>query len=264
MRSLLVLLIFSAGILAGGSQQQDAEDCALPMPHEIIDLGALVTEDLPERVWGRRYLTDRGWTRQNVFDVMPWRVGPVNASNSYYTFFNHGGPHVDAPNHIGLQGGIDSYPVESFAGPLRLFDVSHLPPGRTVTKEFLVNQGVGAGDIVMIYTSYRPPETDNDYPKTVTLTRRAAEYLANIPVRAFATDSWSVGISPGDRPAEPPSDPVKLIPVHDAFLSRGIPIYESLFNVDRLLGKENMYFVGPPLNIENGDGMIVRPVVLLF
>ncbi len=48
------------------------------------------------------------------------------------------------------------------------------------------------------------------------------------------------------------------------FLSRGIPAYEEFFNVDTLLGKENMLFVGVPLNIENGDGMIVRPVVLVY
>lgn len=51
-------------------------------------------------------------------------------------------------------------------------------------------------------------------------------------------------------------------PVHESFLSRSIPIYEELFNVDRLLGLERMYFVGVPLNIQDGDGMmIVRPLV---
>jgi kynurenine formamidase len=37
-----------------------------------------------------------------------------------------------------------------------------------------------------------------------------------------------------------------------------------LFNVDRLLDRESMYFVGVPLNVENGDGMMVRPVVLIY
>jgi kynurenine formamidase len=30
------------------------------------------------------------------------------------------------------------------------------------------------------------------------------------------------------------------------------------------LGKENMLFVGAPLNIKDGDGMMVRPVVLIY
>ena len=53
-------------------------------------------------------------------------------------------------------------------------------------------------------------------------------------------------------------------PVHHSFLSRGIPAYEQLFSVEKLLGKEDLYFVGPPLNIKDGDGMIVRPVVLVY
>jgi len=87
-------------------------------PSEVIDLGALVTADLPERVWGKGYLTDRGYTRPNEFDVIRWQLGDwnVSGSNAYYTLFNHGGPHVDGPNHVGLEGGINSYPVEAFVG----------------------------------------------------------------------------------------------------------------------------------------------------
>ena len=29
----------------------------LPVPNDIIDLGALITEDLPEQVWGWTYAT---------------------------------------------------------------------------------------------------------------------------------------------------------------------------------------------------------------
>jgi kynurenine formamidase len=41
-------------------------------------------------------------------------------------------------------------------------------------------------------------------------------------------------------------------------------VYETLVNVDSLLEKSNMYFVGVPLNIKDGDGMLVRPVVLVY
>lgn len=71
------------------------------IPKKIVDLGALVTEDLTERVWGKGYLTARGYTRPNSFDAIKWdRNGILAGSNSYYTLFNHGGPHVDAPKHI--------------------------------------------------------------------------------------------------------------------------------------------------------------------
>ena len=88
--------------------------------------------------------------------------------------------------------------------------------------------------------------------------------MAGLPIRAFGTDAWSVDPGVDFRPAEPPSNPAEMVPVHHSFLSRGIPAYEQLFSVEKLLGKEDLYFVGPPLNIKDGDGMIVRPVVLVY
>ena len=52
--------------------------------------------------------------------------------------------------------------------------------------------------------------------------------------------------------------------IHHTFLSRTIPVYEQLFNVDKLLGKERMLFSGAPLNVKAGDGMIVRPLVFVY
>ena len=56
----------------------------------------------------------------------------------------------------------------------------------------------------------------------------------------------------------------KLPSIHHALLSRGIPAYEQLLNLNKLLGKEKMFFVGVPLNIKEGDGMLVRPVVFRY
>ncbi len=235
-----------------------------PQPSEIIDLGALVTEDLPQRFWGTRALSNLGFTEPNSFKVIPWKVGPISGSNTYYTLFNHGGPHVDAPNHYGFGSGLDSYRIESFAGPLRVFDFSHLSPGRTITREMLVSQGIRPGDVVIIYTAYDPPRTDADLPQFIALTYEAADFLATLPVRAFGTDALSVDNSRDQSPVNASSEIVRSAPIHHAFLSRGIPAYEQLANVDRLVGKQRMYFVGVPLNIKDGDGMIVRPVVLVF
>lgn len=259
-----LVLLLSAAILTSCSQHTETAGSTVSIPKEIIDLGALVTEDLPERVWGKRFLEEYGFLRPNSFEEIHWEMGPISGVNSYYTLFNHGGPHVDAPKHLGLRGGVDSYPVESFAGPLKVFDFSDLETGRTITPEMFEGKDIRPGDIVIIYTGYTPPETDQDLPETVTLTREAAEYLANIPVRAFGTEAWSVANLQDKTPAVADSELARAIPAHHSFLSRGIPLYESLFNVDRLLGKENMYFVGVPLNIKGGDGMMVRPVVLVY
>jgi kynurenine formamidase len=250
--------------LVGCLQADVPDESWIPQPKEIIDLGALVTEDLTFRVWGKKSPTERGYDRPNVFEVMAWSSGPIDGQNSYYTLFNHGGPHVDAPNHFGFDGGIDSYPVDSFAGPLKVFDVSGFPKGYTVPIDVFEGQGIQPGDVVMIYTDYMPPMDDDSYPETVTLTRDAAEYLANIPIRAYATDAYSVnGVE--QKAVVDSTDPmVKNAPIHHSFLSRGIPVYEQLFNVKRLIDKDQLFFVGVPVNIRDGDGMIVRPVVFVF
>jgi kynurenine formamidase len=236
-------------------------------PREVIDLGALVTEDLPERVWGKAFLAANGFKRPNSFDVIKWEFemggGSVSGSNAYYTLFNHGGPHVDAPNHIGVGGGIDSYSIEAFTGPLKVFDVRHFPKGRSIPAD-VFNESVRPGDIILIFTGYTPPQTDNAFPETITLTRAAAEYLASLPVRAFGTDAFAVANLQDTDAVDAESETARAVPIHHSFLSRGIPVYEQLFNVDQLLDKGNMYFVGVPLNIREGDGMIVRPVVFVY
>ncbi len=263
--------IFMAGVVlflpACSPNDQSDPDHGLWEPREVIDLGALVTEDLPERVWGKAFLAANGFERPNSFEVINWEFqmegGSVSGSNSYYTLFNHGGPHVDAPNHVSVGGGIDSYAIEAFTGPLKVFDVRRFPKGRSIPAE-VFNDSVRPGDVVLIFTGYTPPQTDDAFPETITLTRAAAEYLASMPVRAFGTDAFGVASLQDTSPVEAETETARAVPIHHSFLSRGIPVYEQLFNVDQLLDKGNMYFVGVPLNIRNGDGMIVRPVVFVY
>lgn len=262
--SRLTMICLMMFLLFGCQQADVSPELGTPQPREIIDLGALVTEDLTKRVWGERSPRERGYDRPNVFEVIHWPSGPIKGQNSYYTLFNHGGPHVDAPNHVGLEGGVDSYQISSFAGPLKVFDVSDYQKGYTVSVDVFEGRGIQPGDVVMIYTGYTPPADDQSYPETVTLTRDAAEYLANIPIRAYATDAYSVnGVL--QQPNVESTDPtIRVVPIHHSFLSRGIPVYEQLFNVRSLIGKERLFFVGVPLNIPDGDGMIVRPVVFAY
>ncbi len=265
---LLILTALSFLTLAACSPGDLSESVPSGLePLEIIDLGALVTEDLPERVWGKGFLVANGFTSTNEFEIIDWHLemenGSVSGSNAYYTLFNHGGPHVDAPKHVGVGGGLDSYPINTFIGPLKVFDARRFPKGRSVPVD-LFKGSVGSGDVVLIYTGYTPPQNDEAFPETITLTCAAAEYLASLPIRAFGTDSWSVASLDDKSPVEAEAETARALPIHYSFLSRGIPIYEQLFNVDDLLDEESMYFVGVPLNIKNGDGMVVRPVVFVY
>lgn len=171
---------------------------------------------------------------------------------------------MDAPNHMNLGAGLDSYPINAFAGPLKVIDVSNFPLGRSVPLEEVRSHNIRPGDVVLIYTAYEPPETGDEIPHRIALTREAAEYLATLPVRAFGTDAFNVESNDNPRPVQSDSAIERIAPNHYTFLSRGILIFEQLVNIDLLLDKANMYFVGQPLNIKDGDGMMVRPVALVF
>jgi kynurenine formamidase len=152
-----------------------------------------------------------------------------------------------------LGGGIDTYSLESLSGPAQVFDISDYPLGRAAPVE-LFRGNVEPGDIVLLATQYVPPQTDVAFPKVRTITNEAAEYLASLPIRAIGTDAFSIE----------DLDDVRVPSLHHEFLGRGIPLYESLFNVEALIGKGRMYFTGVPLNIPDADGMIVRPVVFVY
>ena len=262
-----IIAVLAAALLAACAEKDESTPTGFHYS-EVIDLGALITEDIAQRAAGSAFLAANGVNRLNEFDVVNWTTdiggGSVSGSNAFYTVANHGGPHIDAPNHVGLDGGIDSYPIDSFAGPLKVFDVSEYPIGFTVPIDVFKGEGIESGDVVLIYTNYEPPKDEESYPQTVTITREAAEYLAEIPIRAFATDAYSVANLQQQAVVESTDPTAIAVPIHHSFLSRGIPVYEQLFNVDRLIDKDRMFFVGVPVNIPNGDGMIVRPIVFAF
>jgi kynurenine formamidase len=258
-----VVLVFGLFFFAGCDEQQETNDF---QPKAIIDLGALVTEDLAYRVWGKELLAQHGLDRSNVFELVKSTLDvgggrSITTVNSFYTLANHGGPHVDAPVHVDLGAGLDGYDVKAFAGPLKVFDVSGYPTGRSVPRNVFVDKGIRPGDVVLIHTGWRPPAEGSF--RTVTLTLDAAQYLADIPVGAFGTDGPSV-FDAHSGTVDSPDPHVRAAPIHHAFLSKGIPIYEQLFNVAQTLAYDRMYFVGQPLNIEGGDGMIVRPLVFVY
>ncbi|WP_242083533.1 cyclase family protein [Aestuariivivens sediminis] len=236
-------------------------------PKEIIDLGTVVTEDLPEKIWGKALMNQLGFEKNNEFDIREWEFktkdGKVTGSNAYYTLFNHGGPHIDAPNHIDVGGGLDSYSIDNFIGPLKVFDVSKFSNGRTITKEIFQDKVI-PGDVVLIFTGYSPPKSKDELPTTITLTYKASEYLAKLPIRAFGTDALSVASLTDTTSVVAETDIIRAAPIHHSFLSRGIPVYEQLFNIEQLLDKSNMIFCGVPINIKNGDGILVRPVAIVL
>ena len=71
-------------------------------PTEVIDLGVLITEDLPYRLWGKELMDAYGFEKANHFDIRQHEVkfedGVVIGSNAYYTAGNVG---IGITNPIG-------------------------------------------------------------------------------------------------------------------------------------------------------------------
>jgi kynurenine formamidase len=228
-----------------------------PLPLQIIDLSPTITEDLPVRIWGHRALKDLGFSDATEFRVIRGDK-PFYFSNSYYTLFNHGGSHVDAPNHLERgASGIDSYPLESLVGPIKLVDVRGRPSDQPIAITDFANQGIARGDVVIILTGYVPPSGPDELPAIRSLSKEAAEYLAAIPVKAFGTDALSADVW-GLRglPYEES--------VHHVFLGHRIPIIEQLTNVEALIAIRQSVFVGLPLKVKDGDGSPIRAAAFVY
>ena len=123
--------------------------------------------------------------------------------------------------------------------------------------------GIEAGDIVIAFVGYTPPSEPDQLPSYAYLSEEAAEYLATIPIKAFASDMPSIGsirlaaelIERGEVP-----NPTE----HYALLSREIPNIEGLTNLEAIAEEQHVVFVGFPLRIENGNGGPMRAVALVY
>jgi kynurenine formamidase len=238
----------------------------VPLPQRIVDLSPTITEDLPVRVWGQKLLRDFGFRETTRFEHIEIEQ-PVYVQNSYLELFNHGGAHLDAPRHLARDGkGVDEYELTQLLGRARVLDFRQAPKDQPLGRAEFENRGIQAGDIVLVLVGYSPPTASDQLASYAYLSREAAEYLAQIPVKAIGTDAWSL-----ENPkrlyelmAAKASGYETVAPAHYAFLPRGIPVFEELENLDQLVAEENIVFVGFPLKIRNGDASPVRAAALMY
>jgi kynurenine formamidase len=237
-----------------------------PLPRRIIDLSPTITEDLPARIWGRKLLRDFGFRPSTRFEHIELEQ-PLYVQNSYLELFNHGGAHLDAPRHLARDGkGVDEYELVQLIGRARVLDFRSAPKDEPLSPSEFEVRDVRSGDIVLVLVGYAPPAADDQLPSYAYLSPEAAEYLAGIPVKAIGTDAW--GLENPKRMYElmaaQKSGYEALAPAHHAFLSRGIPVFEELENLDELLSETDVVFVGFPLKIRNGDASPVRAAALIY
>ena len=237
-----------------------------PLPRTIIDLSPTTTEDLPVRMSGQKFLRDSGFRESTTFEHVVAEE-PLYVIDSYLTIFNHAGPHVDAPNHLAKGAkSVDEISLDEVFGTARLLDRRAGARDEAVSLAEVQASGIRAGEIFILYAGYETPDGADELPTYPYLSREAAEFLADLPIKAFATDTASVdsfrrfyeALESGATGYE------ALAPIHYVFLTREIPVIEQLVNLQSLVDEAQFVFVGFPLKVEDGNGGPMRAAALLY
>lgn len=234
-------------------------------PRAIVDLSPVIAQDLPVRSLGTRMFREFGGRAATVFQHVVVDT-PFYAARSYVEFDNHNGPHYDPPNHM-IKGAasVDEVPLDRFFGGAIVIDFRTKPKDEPLTVMDFRNRGIQPNTIVIAFVGYTPPEAD-ELPSYAYLSGQAAEYLAELPIKAFATDMPSLG---GIRnyvelAAQGVEGSERFFPEHYAFLSREIPVIEGLVNLEPLVDERRIVFVGFPLKIKDGNGAPIRAAALIY
>jgi len=193
---------------------------------------------------------------------------PAYVADSKLELFNHTGPHHDAPNHA-IKGarGTDTFPLDEFIGAAKVLDFRAKPKDQPLLRADFEGRGLKAGDIVIAFVGYTAPTNGEDYPSYAYLSGEAAEYLATLPVKLFATDMPSLAglknivaiMAKGELKGSQ-----AVVPEHYAFLSRNVPSVEGLVNLEQIVHEPNVVFVGFPLKIKDGNAGPMRAAALVY
>jgi kynurenine formamidase len=235
------------------------------VPRAIIDLSPTLRPTSPVEQWGKMLLGVYGFPEKNEF-VHGAVDEPVYYEFSTITLLDHIGPHNDAPSHL-VKGGkaTEELSLDRFFGKARVLDFRSKEKDQPLLRSDFEQTGIKAGEVVIAFVGYTPPVGAEELPSYAYLSSEAAEYLAGIPIKAFATDmpSTSSFRRLGELIAENPRSE-HVIPEHLAFLSREIPNIEGLVGLERLIGEDHIVFVGFPLKLEGASGGIMRAAALLY
>lgn len=164
----------------------------------------------------------------------------------------HAGTHVDAPSHsIYSDRSVDSLPLDVLVGWTEVLDLGDMPPNSEIRAAHLdvYSDRVTEGARVLLRTNWGKhwgqPDFYNDYPG---LTEGAAMWLTSRKVKLLGIEQPSVHKKYHKE-------------VHEALLSTGMVLIESVANMDQLrCGR--VYLAALPLKLAGIEGSPVRMIAL--
>ncbi|HKQ31929.1 MAG TPA: cyclase family protein [Thermodesulfobacteriota bacterium] len=262
------LIVLAVLVSADLARTAFSEENALSFPKgEWIDLTHDFSSDTV--YWP----TGQGFRLEKVFEGTTDK-GYFYAANKY-TAEEHGGTHIDAPEHFGKgKQTVDEIPLEHLIGSAVVIDVSKKAASdrdyQICVEDFTewesANGRIPAGSIVLLdtgYAKYWPDKvkymgTDKKGQEAVKelhfpgLDPAAAKWLIeNRSISAVGLDTPSIDYGQST-----------LFESHRTLFEHNVPAFENVANLDRLPAKGALV-IALPMKIKGGSGGPLRIVALI-
>lgn len=270
----IIPLLLTTTILILGCQNNSteketiSEETSKPFPNgKIIDLTHTFSR---ETIY---------WVTAKEFELDTVAYGDTDNGYFYsannFTTAEHGGTHIDAPIHFAKNAQtVDEIPLEKLIGPAIKIDISEKAlknPDYLISVEDFTdwestNGEIPEGSIVLLETgfaTYYPDKikylgTDERGPDAVAklhfpgLSPDAAKWLvANRNLHAIGLDTPSIDYGQS-----------QLFESHVILLSKNIPAFENVMNLDKLPVK-GFSVIALPMKIKGGSGGPLRIVAIV-
>lgn len=182
-----------------------------------------------------------------------------------FTLQSHWYTHIDAPRHF-VDGGetLERYPLDLFVGEAIVLDVSDASANEAIDAERLekARKGRPARGIVLVKTCWgqKTDWTSLDFwDRAPYVTRDGAVWLRELGAKVAGFDfpqDHDIRLirSKGEHGLE--------LVTHEELLIRGVVMIEYLHNLWGF-SRDEVKFVGLPLNLQHADGAPVRAVALI-
>ena len=171
------------------------------------------------------------------------------------TYCTHIGTHIEVPyHHVQTGEDVARFPVHRLVGPLKKLDYRHKIHLDTITLEEIRehDSDIEEGDIVFFHTGmdqYYRTDRWNEQPY---LTVEANRWLIDKGIACVGTDAAGMEVPGTDTQ-----------PNHQAIFEAGIPMVESLTNLDRIEpGRDYVVFMFP-LPIQGLEASPLRVIAML-
>jgi arylformamidase len=153
------------------------------------------------------------------------------------TYCTHVGTHIEVPLHH-VEGGADvsDFPVHKLIGPLVVLNFTGKKNREPITLDELraSNKKISAGDIVFLRTGLDKYYHTAQWDEEPYLTEEANQWLIDKKIGCLGCDCAGIEVPGTDYQ-----------PNHQALLKAGIPVIESLTNLEKVENGNYIVFVLP-------------------